>query len=59
MKTVKEVADIFNVYFRTVHLWIKEKKIKATQVGRKYLISDSEIEYIKQNGLRQGENQNG
>ena len=53
MKTVKEVAEIFNVYFRTVHLWIKQGKMKATQVGRKYLISDSEIEYIKQNGLRE------
>ena len=52
MKTVKEVAEIFNVHFRTVHLWIKDGKIKAMQVGRKYLVEDSEIEYVKKNGLR-------
>lgn len=52
MKTVKEVAEIFNVYFRTVHLWIKQGKIKATQVGRKYLISEEEIDFVKKNGLR-------
>ena len=49
---VKEVAKILNVHFRTVHLWIKQRKIKAVQIGRKYLISEEEVEYIKTNGLR-------
>lgn len=52
MKNVKEVAKILNVHFRTIHLWIKQGKIKATQVGRKYLIEQTEIEHIKSSGLR-------
>jgi excisionase family DNA binding protein len=52
MKTAKEVAEIFNVYHRTVHLWIKQGKMRATKVGKKYQISQEEIDYIKKNGLR-------
>ena len=55
MKTVKEVAELLNVYYRTIHLWIKQGKIKAKQVGRKYLITQEEIDYILENGLRKGE----
>lgn len=51
MKTVQEVADFFNVYFRTVYNWIRQGKIKAIRVGRKYMISDEEFERIKNNGI--------
>ena len=51
MKTIKEVASIFKVHFRTVYAWIKQGKIQAQKYGRKHLISDEEVERIKRQGL--------
>lgn len=50
--TIKETAQILNVHWKTVYRWILEKSINATQIGRAYKISEEEINYIKNNGLR-------
>lgn len=51
-KQVEEVSTIFNVGIRTVYSWIKGNQIKAVRVGKRYYISNEELEYIKKNGLR-------
>lgn len=50
MKTVKEVAHIFNVSEITIRRWIADGTIKTSQLGFKKAIriSDEEIERIKQ-----------
>lgn len=50
-KQVEEVAKIFNVHFRTVYLWIRQNKIKAIRVGKRYYVPNEEIERIRTQGL--------
>lgn len=50
--TIKETAQILNVHWKTVYRWILEKSINATQIGRAYKISEEEINFIRNNGLR-------
>lgn len=50
--TIKETAQILNVHWKTIYRWIREKKINAIQIGRAYKISEDEINFIKNNGLR-------
>lgn len=50
-KQVEEVANIFSVHYRTVLLWIKQKRLKAIRIGKRYYISDDEIQRIKCNGI--------
>lgn len=52
MKMIEEVADIFKVHFRTVYLWIRQGQMKAVKIGKRFYVADSEIEYVKENGLR-------
>lgn len=47
MKTIQQVADIFNVHYQTIRNWINEGKIKAMKVGKTVRISDEEINKIK------------
>jgi len=46
MKSIAEAAALFGVSRQTVWLWIKFKKLKATQVGKIYVIPDKEITRI-------------
>lgn len=52
MKTAYEVAKEFNVHFRTVYTWVKDGKIKAVKIGKKFWFTAEEVDYIKKNGLR-------
>lgn len=52
MKTIEEVCDIFKVHFRTVYLWIRSGKMNAVRIGKRLYVSDSEISYIQERGLR-------
>lgn len=49
MKTIKEVADIFQVSEITVRRWIESGKLKAVQVVKNgaIRIADEEIERFK------------
>ena len=51
MKTVKEVANILKVHFRTIYVWIKQGKIKTVKIGKSHYISEAEVEKILKNGL--------
>lgn len=55
MKTIEEVVEIFKVHFRTVYLWIRKGQMKAVKIGKRLYVSDSEIAYIQENGLREVE----
>lgn len=48
--TVAEVADGLRVQPDTVKRWIKTGVITASRVGRKYVISQKEIERVLDNG---------
>ena len=50
--TIKETAQILNVHWKTIYRWVVNKNINAMQIGRTYKISENEINFIKQNGLR-------
>lgn len=52
MLSTKQVSKILGVHEKTVYLWIKQKRIIATRLGRNYKINKEEVEYIKNNGLR-------
>ncbi len=47
MKTVKEVANEFNVSELTVRRWIDCGKIKAVRIGRTVRIPVEELERLK------------
>lgn len=53
MYTRMQVAEIFNASPRLVFRWIQQGRIKAIKIGRDYCIEQAEIDYIKQNGLRE------
>ena len=50
--TIKETAQILNVHWKTIYRWIREQKIIATQIGKVYKISESEIDFVQKSGLR-------
>lgn len=41
--SVKEVAEMFSVSYRTIQNWIAKRELKATFLGGKVLISDESI----------------
>lgn len=47
MKTIQEVATIFNVTSRTVMRWLKDGDVKFIKIGGTVRITDEEIERIK------------
>lgn len=47
MKTIQEVADMFNVHYQTIRNWIKQGKIKVFKVNNTVRISDEEIKKIQ------------
>ena len=42
-KTTNETAVLLHVHRQTIMRWIKDGTLKATKIGRKYLISEEEI----------------
>lgn len=51
MNTVQELADFFKCDYRTILRWIEAGKIDAKKFGKRYLISDSEFDRIKNEGV--------
>lgn len=41
--TVTQVAEILTIHKRTIQRWIKERKLKASFVGNKYLVKESDL----------------
>lgn len=52
MLETKAVAKELGVCPKTVWVWIKQGKIKAIRLGKNYKVSEEELAYIKENGLR-------
>jgi len=49
--TAKELAELLGTSEDTVRRWIREKKFKATKLGRRYfIIVESVEEYLRQSG---------
>lgn len=44
--TIDEVAEMLKVVYMTVYRWIKQGKLKAFRVGKKYMIKQSDIEAL-------------
>ena len=55
MKKLEEIASILGVHYRTVYLWVRSGKIHATQIGKRWYVTDEEMRYILENGLREEE----
>lgn len=53
MLSTKQVAETLGVHEKTVYFWIKQKRIKAIKIGRNFKIAEVEVEFIKNNGLRE------
>jgi excisionase family DNA binding protein len=50
-KTTEEVAKCLRVHKATVTRWIKEKKLPAGKVGRRWLISQPDFDnFVSQEG---------
>ena len=50
--TVKQTATALGVSSQTIYNYIRDKKVKAVKYGKTWKIKESEIYYIKENGLR-------
>ncbi len=50
--TLDDIAKELFVTKRTIYNYIKGKKIKCTKIGKLWTVSESELNYIKENGLR-------
>lgn len=50
--TLDDIAKELFVTKRTIYNYIKDKKIKCTKIGKLWTVSESELNYIKENGLR-------
>lgn len=50
--TLKETAKLIGCCERSVFTYLHEGKIKGIRIGRLWKVKESEIEYIKENGLR-------
>jgi len=53
-KTTNETAKLLHVHRQTVMRWIKDGKLKASKIGRKYLVSVEEIEKQLERGINNG-----
>jgi len=45
--TVKEASELLGVSDRAIQYWCKNGKIRATRIGKKWLIPESEIEKMR------------
>lgn len=49
--TAKQVAEILHLTHRGVLLLIKQKRIKAVRIGRRWIIKEDEIKRIMEEGV--------
>lgn len=50
--TLEETAKQLGVKTRTMYDYMRDKKICGVKIGKFWKIKESEIAYIKENGLR-------
>lgn len=50
--TLEETAQQLGVKTRTMYNYMRDKKVLGIKIGKFWKIKESEIEYIKENGLR-------
>lgn len=50
--TLEETAKQLGVKTRTMYDYMRDKKIRGVKIGKFWKIKESEIAYIKENGLR-------
>lgn len=50
--TLKETAKLIGCCERSMFKYLHEGKIKGIRIGRLWKVKESEIAYIKENGLR-------
>lgn len=55
MLNTKQVAEKLGVHPKTVWLWIKQGQIKSVKLGRNFKISETEVQYVLENGLRKAD----
>lgn len=55
MYTLAEVAEELRKSSRTIYNYVLGKRIKTVKIGSRYLVCESELNYIKTNGLREKE----
>lgn len=51
--TVEQTAVELGVSMQTIYAYIRLGKLKAVKYGKTWHIKKSEVEYIKENGLRE------
>ncbi len=50
---LQEVAEMLKINLRVLRQYVREGKIKASKIGRKYLITDEALkEFIKENEIK-------
>ena len=53
---IGDVAREINCTYRTMQRYIADKRIKAVKIGNKWQITEDELKFIKENGLRPKQN---
>lgn len=53
---IGEVAKEINCTYRTMQRYIADKRIKAVKIGNKWQVTEEELKFIKENGLRPKQN---
>lgn len=53
---IGEVAREINCTYRTMQRYIADKRIKAVKIGNKWQITEDELKFVKENGLRPKQN---
>jgi excisionase family DNA binding protein len=48
--TVKQVCELLHISRLTLYRWVKQDKLKATKVGQKLLIEQSDIQTLLEKG---------
>ena len=52
MIRVEQLAKELGCSTKTIYNYVNGGKIKAVKIGNKWQVSQEEVDYIKQNGLR-------
>lgn len=52
MLMIDEVAQKLHCSTKIIYKYLKEGKIKGVKIGNKWQVSEKELDYILENGLR-------
>ena len=44
--SVDEIADLLKINILTIYKWIKEKKVKAHKIGKRFYIKESDLQAL-------------